>query len=410
MASPFTAIKVSGKLSKAISLAPTSDDVVAQIRPPIENKGIDETTELFKSLFIREIVPHILRPNTNNSPVCGMEIWYHNEEVKFMLYVPSTELAKHYRRQFSGHFPGLSIEDVWEDTNKFPHIPKDDYLSAIQLQLKNHYFEPIRSPASDTTSFDTDPYQTILSEIDTKDEDVKTVIQFLFKPAEDDWTELHTNNVETYSTRLQNGGGYKSRYFGLLIDEVETPKARAKAAKQIRKQVNKPAYYVNVRIAVASSERAKTEEQVRSVFTDFENEYLEATKQTFTTKNYWFSHESRMKETILNMALRQETFMEQPKSPFKWMRNKLGNCDTMIMTIPELSGLIHIPNGDELNVDSISWTNAPVSGTLPPEAKNFKPTTKKEREVARERLKKRKKGTALRRYKSSVPKDNKKRV
>lgn len=399
--SKFEALPVTERLVDAVQAAPEDDNVLLHVKPPKDSDGLEESIELFKSFYTRDVEPSPIPffQGENNSPTCSMELWYEDESIQFMFNVPDKGQEQHYRRQLAGHFPGVEIQNVWRNEDKFLDMSVGDHIVAYRMDLKHHYFEPIRSPASLADDFDHDPYQTILSGFDTKDPSIRSMVQVMYKPAEDGWTELNTNNVETYAKKLQNSGGVKTRWFGLVIDEVETPKAKDQAVKQIRQQVNKPAYYVNIRVVVVAEDKADAEAHARSIAGTYQNEYREVTKQQLVPKTWRFNRERNIHDLIMKMAKREGQFMEQPASPLKFLRHTLWNCETKIMTIPELAGLAHIPSGGGISVDGVDWTDAPVSGTLPAEAEKFSPVSEEEKSEALEYERNKQKGSSLDRFK-----------
>lgn len=381
MSDEFNSIEVDDKLIDAIHSQCETGHLL-RVEPPMENDGMNEAIELFRSLHNLE-VDGVLGDRmfkTNNSKVSGFEIWYDNEEIKFYYSTPDRVEEERYRRQLAGHYSGITIDERSLAREKFPDITQGEYISSHRLKLRHHYFEPIKSPESAAAEFDNDPYQNILASMDTKDENLRSIVQVLFKPAEEDWTELRHNNVESHAQKVKKRGGQKTRWYGMFLDDVDVPRDQKRGAKQIRSQVDQPGFYVNVRITTIADTPERAEAHMKTLATVYQNTYREVTKQQFVPEQYSEdSAEKEITELLLRKAARNGEYMQKPNNPIAYLRHRINSeFNTMIMTIPELSGLAHIPSGNKVDIDGISWTDAPVSGTLPPEAEKFSPTPKHE--------------------------------
>ena len=373
--SDFKAIKASEDVVEAIQRAPDEDDIMMEVKPPKNNGGIGETERMFRSFHqVEEEVGLFSRSYSSNT--CGMEIWRDEDGIRFFYYVPNRVEERHYRRQMTGHFSGISIEEKQAQEEKFPDVSEGDYIASTRFSLNHHYFEPIRSSESKNDSISKDPYQTILSEIDTQG-NTRTVLQVMYKPAPPNWTEVLFDNVESHAEKMKEKSRRRTRWFGLVVDEVDPPGHVSRSAKQVHEQINKQGFFVDVRLAVIDEDKKRAERHLNTLTNLFTTLYREPSGQHLVPNE--LTSETAVKQALVDMATRKEKNMTQGGF-MRYLKMKLrGASDTMVFTISELAGLAHIPSGDQVSVDSLSWTDVPVEGTLPPEEERFKPLSEKER-------------------------------
>ncbi len=369
----FDAIQVSDRLARAFDEGPREDDIVFEVRPPIDSDGIQSSLDLFTAFHRIEEDGGVLR-NRNDSGVCGLEIWYENEAFQFVFYVPNETENAHYRKQLSGHFPGIAIDDKVERENKFLSVDPGDYVATTRLILNKHYFEPIGNPSTNGEGeVDYDPYQTLLSEANTKDA-TETVIQFLYKPALDGWTNLRWNSAKSYAETLEEEGKSNPRYFGSKYNTIENEDARQAGAREIRQQANKQGFHLEARILVTHPEKATAETQLSSLVDMFKSTYRSQTEQTLIGEQ-----PKNQEALIAKMIRRQEENLSVPSGLSGFLSAQWNGCRrTMVMTISELTGLVHLPSAEEIDIDDIDWADRPVQGTLPPNAEVFEPVSPQE--------------------------------
>lgn len=372
------------------TLAETMTDEINLIKvdPPEQSDGMDAAKEFLESVHLLDFDRHMLFSKKNTSPTCGMEMWYDENLVKFVFYTPSDTIEKEYRQQLSGYYDGCDIAQKTPNEGMFikTDSEENESIAVIDMQLKEHYFNPISSPVSEENEMDSDPFQRIINEIDTKD-DTRAMLQVLYKPAPYDWTELQHETLETYAKKIQNKGGFKTRWFGLKIDDVDDPGIFEGAASEMRSRLNKPAYYVNIRIAIVtrgqSQEQADKRAKARAnaVVNTLEHLYETRAQQKLKPRTYKVNEQRNAKETLVNMIERNGTNMSQSSQIHKHLWEKLTpNYSTIVLTSGELSGLVHLPSSDELTSGAVEWTDQMVEGTVPPDVDDFEPVSPDERD------------------------------
>lgn len=383
-------IPVDDNIVKATNnLAETMNDEINLIKvdPPEQSEGMDISNEFLDSVHFLEMKNRFLRKKKNISPTCGMEVWYEDNTIKFMFYTPTKELEQEYRQQLTGYYPECDISQQTSNEGMFIQADSDknEAISVMQFQLKEHYFLPLASPVSEDNEIDEDPLKRIINEIDTKD-DTRLMIQYLYKPAPYTWTEGQRMNLEVKAKRIQNKGGFKTRWWGMKIDEVDDPGIYETAASEMRARLNKSAYYLNIRLAIICSgetqEQAerKSKSRAKAVVNTLEHLYATRAGQRIVPKKYRVNKERNARELLVNMIERNSTYMKKSERLHQWLWHKLTpNHDVIILTAGELAGHIHLPSSDDVNTGAIKFTSEMVSGEVPPDVDDFEPVSKEER-------------------------------
>lgn len=384
----FTSTPVDERFSKRIELATKAFDTdrerLLSFYPPVDGPGINEMKEVLRTLHTYEGEDSTFYHH-NKSPVNGLEYWYEDGEFKYIMYAPSQRNESLIRRQLYSHYKGCDIKF------KKPYIfdiNSDDYVIGGRLKLHHHYFEPIKSLNS-PEGFEINPFHSIFGELDTRD-DMRAIIQVLFKPAEEDWPHLNTKNVEEYAERKRNQTRTESTLFGLRKQTIEPDREDEKAADLIQNQVGKLAYYVNIRFFLVSHNKTQIENIASELANLFEIEFNSRLGQKF--KPCQHQDEEDVRDEFIDTILRRPTKMRQPKRPLEYLHStRIPGSETIIMTIPELATIASIPNKNELPIDSIAWTDKPIAGRMPQDS-GFKPLTEEERKNIQED---RKRGTTV---------------
>lgn len=396
MSDNIPVLEVDESIAKATnSLAESMEEDINLVRvnPPKEqNEGMDVADNFLESVHFLDMNDRLVRSNQNNSPVCGMEMWYDDNKVKFLFYTPSDELDQEYRQQLSGYYDGCEIAAQTSEEGMFlkTSAKKNEAVAVTDLYLKKHYFNPIASPAAEENELGNDPFQRITNEIDTKD-DTRAMLQFLYKPAPYNWTDLQHKNLETHAKKVQNKGGFKTRWFGFKIDEVDDPGIWETAASEMRSRINEPSYYVNARLAIVC--RGQTQEQAerkaksraRAVTNSIEHLYETKAEQKLVPRSYRVNEERNAKETLINMIERNPTNMKQERKIHQMIWEELtSQTSTIILTAEELSGFVHLPSPDDVTSGAVSWTDQMVEGEVPPDVDEFDPVDPEEQEELEE--------------------------
>lgn len=365
-----------------------SDEInLIHVEPPEQSDGMDVADEFLDAVHFLEMKKKFLRPNKNISPTCGMEIWYEDNTIKFMFYTPTKEIEQEYRQQLTGYYPECDISQQTGNEGMFIQADseKEEAVALMQFQLKKHYFMPLASPVSEDSEIENDPLKRIVNEIDTKD-DTRLMLQYLYKPAPYNWTEGQSTNLESKAKKIQNKGGFKTKWWGLKIEDVDDPGIFETTASEMRARLNKSAFYLNIRLAVICSgetqdqAQRKAETRAKAVVNTLEHLYSTRAGQRIVPKNYRVNKERNARNLLVNMIERNETFMQKPNRFHSWLWHRITpNHDVIILTAGELAGHVHLPSGDSVNTGAIKFTSEMVSGEVPPDVDDFEPVPKEER-------------------------------
>lgn len=380
---PFTPIRISESFVEALegrTVYSIDSSELLKINPPKNNDGIDASMSLYRALYDaqNDQMESVTEPNRD---VFSTEIWYDEEELKFLYYSPIEKLSIIQRRHVDGFFPQVRIQSTNE---YFPDISAGEYVTGGDIWLRNHYFEPIRQPNNGAADW-TDPYQMLFNGIETRDSK-RTLIQVLFKPAPQDWARNGDVDITTYASQFTESTT-EERLYGLLgsVETEPTPQEKD-YAKTITKQADSPAFHVNIRFLVIGN----TEQEVVSHATDvnriFKNGYQEVSGQTLKAQPADSPEE--MADLLRRVAGRESINMSPPNGfldSYNHIR-KTHPHKYMIMTINELAGLTHIPSTSDVSSDSVSWTDVAISGVLPPNAKVHEPLSVEERAEQLQRM------------------------
>lgn len=374
------------------------------IRPSSNKGGISNSTNFFRNLYkVESEYLGFMDGKKNNSDVCGMEIWYQNEKISFNFFVPNEDKEEKYRKHLNRQFEGSTETkmDTYErdektgefkqrEMEKFIDVNENDFITGSRFYLEDHFFEPVRSKKG-VDSFEEDPYKQIFSELDSKD-GTRAIIQVLYRPADKDWTETATRDVREYADELKNKTVTKKKYFGLVSETVDDPNTAP--TKFIKRQEGSRAYHVNVRFILVSDEKEKADTNAQNLNHIFRVTYEEDNGQTFDPRPAKDIDE--LKELLDDVVSRKEYTMQQLSGFRDAVKEYMNNKpllsyfvdeditkNRMIMTIPELAGVAHMPS---IDMGSIVWSDSDIGGTLPGNAERHQPLSEEEKLVMKTEL------------------------
>ena len=394
----YATLAVSPKVAKTFEVGTPGDLTVLRVQPPKNGPGMDPSVNLIKSLHHVDVEESMMS-KTVNSKLTSFEMWYQNEQLDFYFVVPDEEEEDHYRRQLSGYYKGVNIQEETLKENQFPNIEKGRSIAVTRLGATSHIFEPIWAVGSggddDTVE---DPYQPILNEVDSKT-NLSIMVQVLYKPVPSSWTRIAGTSLQEYSTRLEEEGILNERMFGRVKTRVNDSSLQSQGAEAIRQQAGQPAFRTEVRLAVAADSDRQAQLELDALVDLFENTYKGRTDQTLQPIGI-----DDAEDLVARMVARKFHGSGLPSGiTGKSKVQAFGTTPTLICSAPELAGLVHLPSEETVPVSGVNYTKALVEGTLPPDAKRFKPVSKKEKQKVKRKQGKRKKKRAKKRKKGSKP-------
>ena len=358
------AIEVNKELLNEMRIA-RGDGTLLEVKPYEDSdRGIPDAVELFRAFHNRSDWNGI-----NTSPINSFEMWFDGESLRFFMYILEESDVRRGIRHIASNFPGARItvpDEASEQT--IPAVNEGDYIVGTRFRLAKHFFEPIRSP--DGVKPFRSTYSNILTEM-TDDKEVSTVVQVLFRPAGTSWTTSFFNDAAEYAEGLA-GSSSKAEYKELVAGEEEEasgPSELAQYAKLIKSQIGQPGYYINLRVLTISEDEEAAINEADDLATSYRQYYREFSGQTFVPTE---AQGSRVRQLALDVVSREGQYMDWPQSPFVLQKRKTrGYCETMIMTVDELAGLAHFPNGDSVNESAIDWERLDTTNRMPSKAPTY---------------------------------------
>ena len=346
--SGYRAAEVSREDREALREA-IGEGKLLRVAPYPENQGMKGSEEFLQNIHDPIKAWFGLK---NRSRVESFEIWFEDGEVSFQYYLPDREdrqREQNYRSLIDAEYTKSRVSGV---NGLFPAVGEGEYIAGAEFDLKRMRHFPIRS-VDGIAEFVFDPYRALISSI-TGDLQNRVVLQFVYKSALDSWSEggptgklnPRKPSVADISERVREG-----RYEeGIVEDELHEPSREERGiAEVIADQRDKPAYHVNVRLLTISPNKSDAEQKARTIATTIKNEYSEVRGQKLVPS------EMRGEETLaLADRMVRRDFVDR----------------NITLTIPELSGLAHIPN-QSIEIDAVQWDQSEQFGQVPPQAQRF---------------------------------------
>ena len=337
-----------------------------EIKPYLDSpQTIEDNIEMFKAFHQTKYTGWLL--SRNKSPTNGFEIWFDGENVRFMMYIGERNETKRAIRHVASNFPSASIELPDESAGTaFPHIEEEEYVAAADFRLRMHMYAPIRNPRGIEQW--TEPYRNIIADM-TDEREVREVVQILFKPVNPGWTSSFFNDVSSFADEWAAERTVET-LGGLEQDESPAAEEALKAQSDIKSQLDQQGFYINIRVLTISKSEKAAEEQCKEISRSVRDYYREWTSQ-HPVPIYKTGYD--IQRQLYDMISRKGTHMHWPYNPMTWRKRKrTGTYETLIMTIPELAGLAHIPNGSSLNTEAVDWERLDSSNSLPANAPKYR--------------------------------------
>lgn len=324
-----------------------SDDKgkLLKVRPYPENEGIMAGEELLRAIHQEKTRLFGL---INMSEVDTFEIWYSDRILSFHFYVNSERTEKKIRKQIDAHYPSSEVS-VHEET--MPDIEEGDWVAGSELRLKKSYLYPLKNPMG-VNDFNSDPYRSITSDMVVGGKE-NIVVQIVFKPAHPSWSVGGIGGAISPFKQSAEELADEIRNEKLVEETMRTRERRPigsenQLAQEIARQREMSAYNVNVRILSTSKNKQEASANAWSVARAFEQSYKEAGGQQFVQVP---KRGNELRDMIKDIKYRE------------FINKKI------ILTIPEMAALAHIPNSS-IETPSIEWNNKSQT-RLPATAERF---------------------------------------
>ena len=322
-----------------------------RVMPHADNDGMDAGEQLLQALHNLEFDWGIY----NKSQEETFEIWFDDGKIQFFFYVEDSRAELKLRRQIRGFYPSAQIEEREE---LFTRVNKNDWVAGAEMNLKRSKYFPIRSQ-NGVRPFKDDPYKSITSDM-VANNHCRTMVQVQFKPAHPEWAHggpvrKHIPFIEStpfFSDvgSVSNSVKQDKMLSGFFNTETRDASSEERQlASKIMEQEGQPAYHVDLRILTFAPRRGEAKSNIWSVAKTFEQSFAEKGDQTLvqTPKN------GKHLDTLVEEFAARE-----------WVDRDI------IMTVPEVSGLAHLPNGG-VETPEIEWTTIDSSAGVPTDAERF---------------------------------------
>lgn len=320
-------------------VATGSDRVIFRLQPyrNKETSGIDASLELIRGLY--QVGGHF-----------SFELW-HNEDTQFVGTVDRA-LAERFQEVVSVFFRNMHVT---ERDEILPDIHEGDSIAGASVALENDHFLQIRNFRG-VTEMMRDPYEPIVAEMEALPDDVRILLQTVFVPAEEGWTSrVFVPILSPIYDRLlgHDKGGIPfvpaeitSGDLGEMIDD------RSLVSEYLIEQDGDRAFLTAIRILAIAEDGGTASKSARRIAETFTTGYDDPTmSQGFKAKGV---RRSRLRNFLQGAADR--TFDTRRELIGKYKRKP------MILTIPELASVAHIPSTLEhdrfyFDAPSIEWAD-----------------------------------------------------
>lgn len=323
-----------------------------EINPYKDNDGIDAGANLLQALHDVRI-----RGGENTSDAHAFEIWFNRGQFSFRMYAANERASDRFQRRTTNTYTNSEVIPL-QSGEAFPDLRPGDHIAGSYLDLERHTFLPIRHHNAE--GFDHgDPYSDIMGEMLTLDDSV-VVVQLVFKPAAKDWTSNGPNgeSVGDVAEGLRSGEvvGFSDWKFWVGLRDLEERESSSKdreAAKIVEQQRGEQGFHVNARVLAASPEPREARERARGVASMFAKYYNATSEQGL---DHHPVKPTEMEGLLADMIER------------RWIDRD------MILSIDEVAGIAHIPNG-EIEVPQIPWKTTQTGSQIAAEAEKDEEST-----------------------------------
>ncbi|WP_241434402.1 type IV secretion system DNA-binding domain-containing protein [Natronorubrum tibetense] len=344
---PYDAVALSEEQADQLQEAGESyQGYLNRIRPHKNEDGLEYASELISTLHNENASHSRLAQKFNlaeEPKKFTFELVLNDETVEFHWGLPDTIEQREFRQQVYGLYPNSEIKPV---KNKFPEIDPGMYVSGGKLELYSEKYRPIKGTKG-ADQFENDPYQSILSELVGYSDEI-AIVQFVFTPASDKWTEGHKYH-EFSADQINDSltyGRVRGSYWNPRLDDPSSKDLRA--ADAVLNQEGKQAFYVNIRYLVFASASKIAKHHAHGIGSVFSSLYHnDEIDQTFTPLAY---HGDGLLEEARRTAAREFHY------------------DQTALTVEELASVAHLP-GESVESTNVDWTRKGVGNRPPAQAK-----------------------------------------
>ena len=338
------------------------------IMPHEDDGGLDVGKSLLTSLHQPDIERSGLfgRKKTNRSPETAFEMTYSHKAMGFEFVSRSASAIKTIEGQLGTLLPNSDYE------RREPHLidfQEGHHVAAAELGLRDYTLLPIRR--RDLDGFENDPLGSIAAEmiglVSDEIPPAEVTVQTVLKPAASDWTSgvNGEGDISQIANDLEEEN-IKHPWHPTKYRSEEPSDVEKKTAKLVRNQEGRHGWWFNIRIIAASEDPEEAKRRVEKTSSMYKQFYKSESDQGFRTEPL---SGDAIKECVENAVER------------KYVRS----AEPMLKSKTEITGLVHIPDGDVTTRDLERATTKGDSGVPPsaPKFKDFDETGYTEKEIPR---------------------------
>lgn len=320
------------------------DGVLMKITPYPENNGILAAAGLLQSIH-----------DAHTRGVHSFEIWFVDGRIQFFVRAADEEAADRFRRRISSNY---SDSDVLEleagDVVAFPHIREGEYLAGATVKKEHPQYNvdylPIRH-FKDGEGWEQDPYKEVLGSM-LSDDETRVIVQVTMQAVPESWTQkkgIGDMSVDEVADTLR-----QPRVKGWINPrEIEPNKKDKDAAKLVEEARHKPAFGTNIRVLAISENPREASNRAAGVSRTFKKYYNSVS-------------EMGLRPTPIDGRTKAMQRRRMRKH-VKRMRDRSLADDGSILTVEELAGVAHIPEGD-IPTPQIEWKYSRSGEDVPADA------------------------------------------
>lgn len=344
------------------------------IRPYKDEGGLQRGMQLLSSLHDVQLDGRVRKRNV--TPGSAFELVYDDdEEILQYRFAPGDD-GMHDRldRQLKTYY---GDSDIVEIEPEFLDMAAGQYVAAARLKLRqDDSFLPIKHFKLDPDHFETDPYDSITSEMVGAPHrpNADVMVQIMIKPAISNATWDRRNWYHGIGKTVRRLKESKSGFdAGAVLEETASAIAggklegvdsdeqqnftkyreeasNSKAANIVASQRGKKGYHVDIRVVAVSDSEEEAVSRVEETAGMYRKFYDSSYEQGFTPK---FFKQKKLDEFLESMAGREWT----------------GTDQGITFATDTLTGICHVPT--DLNTQEIEYTMSKSGRGIPPRTPRF---------------------------------------
>jgi hypothetical protein len=324
------------------------------IMPHEDDGGLDVGKSLLTSLHQPKMDHSGLlgRNKINVSPVTAFEMTYSHKAMGFEFVSRSNSAIKTIEGQLNTLLPNSDYE------RRDPHLldfQEGHHVAAAELRLRDYTLLPIRR--RDLDGFENDPLGSIAAEmiglVSDEIPPAEVTVQTVLKPADSDWTNgvNGEGDIGQIAEDLESDN-IRHPWHPFKYNVQEPSQTEKKTANLVRNQEGHHGWWFNIRIVASSADPDEAKRRVEKTGNMYKQFYNSESNQGFETTPL---SGDGIKECVENAVERKYV---RPANP-------------LLKSETELTGLVHIPDGDVTTRDLERATTKGDDG-VPPSAPKFK--------------------------------------